>query len=113
MLIVGLVFSFFIFTNYSDGDRAGTIIKLSRKGYLFKTYEGELNLGMVYVEGSETSVNKTIWEFSVKNDQQLIDSIQYAMLNAKRAKLHYQEKYYVFPWVGESKYVVDKIEIEH
>lgn len=39
--------SYYMFGSYSDGNRAGTVIKRSRKGLLFKTYEGELNLGLV------------------------------------------------------------------
>ena len=46
VLIVG-VGGYFLFGNYSDGYRAGTMIKFSKRGVMFKTYEGELNLGMV------------------------------------------------------------------
>ncbi len=115
LIIVGILLCivlFFTFGNYSEGDRAGTIIKLSKKGYVFKTYEGQLNLGMVYVEGSESSVNKSLWSFSVNGDQALIDSMNYAMLNGKRVKLHYVEKYYTAPWVSESHYIVKSMDIE-
>lgn len=30
---------------YSEGTRAGQLIKFSEKGVVFKTYEGELNMG--------------------------------------------------------------------
>ena len=30
--------------SYSDGDRAGSLYKFSRKGWICKTWEGELNI---------------------------------------------------------------------
>jgi len=41
---------------YSKGVRSGKLVKISRKGFLFKTYEGTLDLG---------SGDKLTWEFSV------------------------------------------------
>lgn len=49
--------AFYLFGSYSDGNRAGTVIKLSRKGLLFRTYEGELNLGLVLGDQSGASVS--------------------------------------------------------
>jgi hypothetical protein len=40
LLIGGGVFSFFYYGAYSSGYRAGKIMKITKKGYLFKTYEG-------------------------------------------------------------------------
>ncbi len=116
LLLIGIVLlavgALFTFGNYSEGDRAGTLIKLSTKGYVIKTHEGQLNLGMVYVEGSESSVNKSLWSFSVRGDKELLERMNYAMLNGKRVKLHYEEKYYTMPWVGETNYIVKSMEIE-
>ena len=47
---------------YSRGDRAGYVQKFSRKGWLCKTWEGEL--AMVNVPGAM----QERWEFSVRND---------------------------------------------
>lgn len=111
-VIIVIVLAFFSFSNYSVGDRAGVIIKLSRKGYVFKSNEGELNLGMVYVEGNQSSVNNSLWKFSVDNDEELLKKMQAAMLNSNRVKLHYEEKYYRLPWMGDTKYVVTSVEIQ-
>ena len=52
---------FLIFNwSYSDGDRVGYLQKLSHKGWLCKTYEGEL--AMTTVPG----VAPVLWTFSVK-----------------------------------------------
>jgi hypothetical protein len=48
--------------SYSRGDRAGYVQKFSRKGWLCKTWEGEL--AMVNVPGAM----QERWEFSVRDD---------------------------------------------
>jgi len=68
--------------SYSDGERAGVLQKFSRKGWLCKTYEGEL--AMTTVPG----VAPTIWNFSVRDDQtaaQLRDAV------GRKVMLHYEE----------------------
>jgi hypothetical protein len=45
---------------YSNGVRSGKLVKLSRKGFLFKTYEGTLDLG---------SGDKLTWDFSVHDEE--------------------------------------------
>ena len=53
---------------YSSGTRTGIVIKVSQKGYVFKTYEGELNLGG-FSQGEGTIMVKNIWNFSIpRND---------------------------------------------
>jgi hypothetical protein len=39
-------FSFICFIPYSEGDRSGELIKFSRKGVVFKTWEGEMSQGI-------------------------------------------------------------------
>ena len=48
--------------DYSEGNRSGTLQKFSRKGWLCKTYEGELWQSVV------TNVAPTIWFFTVRED---------------------------------------------
>ncbi len=100
---------YFIFGSYSEGDRTGTIIKLSKKGYVFKTWEGQLNLEFFPGSG-KNSTTSNIWDFSVAN-QQVVELINQAMDESRRVKLHYDEKYYRLPWRGETKYMVTKAEL--
>jgi len=67
---------------YSDGERAGILQKFSRKGWVCKTYEGELAL---YVVGG---VAPQIWEFSVR-DPKLAAELEQAV--GERVQLHYSE----------------------
>ncbi len=90
---------------YSDGNRAGRLIKFSHKGYVFKTYEGELNLGGINSTNGGILINN-MWQFSVA-DKSVADSL--STLEGKDVTLHYKEKIKALPWRGESKYIVDKI----
>lgn len=77
-LYVGLAFTW----SYSDGDRAGILQKFSRKGWICKTYEGELAMSIV------PGVSPTIWEFSVR-DEKVVPRLSAAL--GKRVVLHYTE----------------------
>jgi hypothetical protein len=69
--------------NYSTGERAGWVQKLSNKGWLCKTWEGEM--AMVTMPG--TAQEKFL--FTVRDDAVAAD-INKAM--GKRVSLHYEEK---------------------
>jgi hypothetical protein len=105
IVLTGLYF-YFNFT-YSEGNRAGMLTKFSTKGYIFKTYEGELNVGSVQTTGG-TSVANNAWAFSVK-DEELAQRL--SLMEGKMVRLHYREKIKNLPWQGETKYFVDKVEL--
>ena len=90
---------------YSDGNRAGRLIKFSHKGYIFKTYEGELNLGGINTTNGGVLVNN-MWQFSVA-DKSVADSL--SRLEGKDITVHYREKMHAFMWRGDSKYIVDRV----
>ncbi len=108
-LLVLIILAYFLFGSNSDGTRAGTIVKLSHKGVMIKTIEGQLNLGgFAYDSGSPTS---SLWDFSVDSDQkEVIKALEEANLNGHRVMLYYKEKFYTLPWRGDTKYFVYKVE---
>ena len=68
LFVVVTVGAYFYFNyTYSEGSRAGMLVKFSEKGYIFKTYEGDLNLGGINPLPGNTIANN-IWKFSVKDD---------------------------------------------
>ena len=67
---------------YSEGERAGVLQKFSRKGWLCKTYEGELAL---YVVGG---VAPQIWHFSTR-DEQVAERLSKAV--GQQVRVHYTE----------------------
>lgn len=105
-VLAGVLYYIYASMTYSDGSRTGQLIKISEKGYVFKTYEGQLSLGGISVEGNETNIG-SIWEFSVSND-----GIYRRMqeLQGKKVKLQYEEKYEIIPWRGDTKYLITNVE---
>ncbi|MFT6936441.1 MAG: hypothetical protein ACJA1N_000737 [Saprospiraceae bacterium] len=95
-------FAIYANMNYSEGDRVGKVVKVSKRGVFFKTWEGQLSYGD----------NKEMWEFSIPNSQEQVRiNIDDASENNKRVKLYYKEKYITFPWRGDTKYIVYKVEV--
>jgi len=90
--------------SYSDGNRAGYMQKFSHKGWVCKTYEGEL--AMTTVPG----VAPVLWSFSVW-DQRVADELSTVM--GKRVILHYKEyRYLPGTCFGDTDYFVDRVEIQ-
>jgi len=108
-LIVLLIGIYYLFGNYSTGTRAGTIVKLSRRGVVFKTLEGQLNLGGFTQDSGSPATS--LWDFTVDTDNtEVVQALEEANLNGHRVKLHYKEKFYRLPWRGDTKYFVIKVE---
>ncbi len=62
LIVLGSAWTWFSLNwSYSEGERAGILQKFSRKGWLCKTYEGELAL---YIVGG---VAPQIWHFSTRD----------------------------------------------
>jgi len=72
-----------IWWNYSSGERAGWVQKFSRKGWVCKTWEGELALVTMPGTAQEKFLF-TVW------DDDVAKKINAAM--GKRVSLHYEEK---------------------
>ena len=105
-LLGGIWFAFV--ADYSDGYRVGKIIKLSRKGYVFKTWEGTLDFG--YLQNDpDAGVATRIWDFSVSSDEVTKD-VDAAIAGDYKTKVWYHEKYLKLPWRGDTKYFVYKVE---
>ncbi|GAB4008921.1 hypothetical protein EXU85_33410 [Spirosoma sp. KCTC 42546] len=94
--------------SYSDGERAGTVSKFSRRGFIFKTYEGVLNVGGF--SGETGSLTPQYFDFSVKDDA-VAAQVTEAVKTGQRVTLHYEEKILKFPWNGETKYYITAVEI--
>jgi hypothetical protein len=111
--IIGIVIVFLIIFfvarysyTYSEGNRAGRLIKFSKQGFMFKTYEGEMNLGGVTNAANNSMMMNYMWDFSVTN-QAVADSL--LKLEGKEISVHYKEKMAKLPWRGDTKYIVDRI----
>ncbi|MFA0962482.1 hypothetical protein AB9P05_11825 [Roseivirga sp. BDSF3-8] len=106
LLLIIALFCLVAFANYSDGVRVGVPIKVSKRGVLIKTWEGQLNTGGF---GSGTDgVGPTVWEFSVApgDADEVLEELNTAIENGHRVKLFYKEKYIKLFWLGDTEYFV-------
>lgn len=111
-LIILVLMALAVFSNYSNGYRSGIIMKMSRKGYVIKTYEGQLNTGGFSGDVSGGDMTSMIWNFSVRaSDKNVIQKIEEAVDKGKRVKLYYKEKYFTIPFWGDTKYFVDSVQL--
>ncbi len=103
-VFIGIGIGYYVYRNYtiSEGSRTGTLVKMSRKGVMFKTYEGQLHLA-----GSTIMNNQSSWEFSVANTA-TYDALQ--KLEGNDVTVYYKEKVQAFPWQGDTDYLVYRAE---
>ena len=102
VLLVILYFAVVLNWSYSTGERAGWIQKLSNKGWVCKTWEGELAL--VSLPGS-SMVEK--FKFTVR-DEAVAAALTQAM--GKRVSLHYEEKVGLpSSCFGETRHYITKL----
>ena len=106
IVFVVLVFIARYSFTYSEGNRAGRLIKFSKQGFVFKTYEGEMNLGGVTNAANNSMMMNYMWDFSVDN-QNVADTL--LKLEGKDISVHYKQKIGTLPWRGDTKYIVDRI----
>lgn len=107
LLVAGILSAvgFYIYRTYtiSEGSRTGVLYKVSKKGVMFKTYEGQLLLA-----GSTMMTQQSTWDFSAKNSAVYADLQKY---EGKSVKCHYHQLVDAFAWQGDTDYIVYKVEL--
>jgi len=100
VIVLIAYFSFIYFVTYSEGFRAGELVKISKRGLVFKTWEGRLSQGV-----SEEQQ----FDFSIQSkDKEVIEKLK--ELQGKKVKLTYIERFGTFAWLGDTKYFVKEVE---
>ncbi|MEO8450043.1 MAG: hypothetical protein ABI647_09650 [Gemmatimonadota bacterium] len=107
VIIPIFLFAIYTFTtltwSYSEGDRAGVLQKFSSRGFLCKTWEGEL--AMSTIPGGAP----TIWSFTVR-DADVAKQVNEGI--GKRVVLHYGEHLGVpTKCFGDTKYFVNGVRV--
>jgi hypothetical protein len=91
--------------SYSDGERVGILQKVSHKGFVCKTTEGELALYIV------AGMSPQIWRFTVR-DAKVAQRLN-GMLG-QRTRLHYTQHLGVpSSCFGDTEYYVDEAALEN
>jgi uncharacterized protein YxeA len=102
IIVTVLYYLFIYFITYSTGVRSGELIKISRKGVIVKTWEGQISQG---ISGAQ------IFTFSVEDkNEKVIENLQ--KFQGNYVKLTYKERYKTFFWLGDTKYFITKVEKE-
>lgn len=110
-LVLGLaVLSFMYWGTYEKGIMAGKVLRVTEKGVIFKTYEGKISLDSFGALKGVSPVAET-FDFSIETDQQeVILQLQQVALSGERVNLYFVKRYMTFPWRGDTKYFVTKVE---
>jgi uncharacterized protein YxeA len=92
-------FAFIYYVPYSKGTRSGELIKISNRGVIFKTWEGEISQG---ISGAQ------IFSFSVLDkENDVIDKMQ--EYQGKYVKVTYVERFSTFFFWGDTKYFITEV----
>jgi len=103
VLLIAGYFWLVLSWSYSTGERAGWIQKLSKKGWVCKTWEGEL--AMISMPGAIPEK----FYFTVRDDA-VAQRINQVM--GKRVTLHYEEKVGLpSSCFGETRYFVTRVAV--
>ncbi|UGU16623.1 6-phosphogluconate dehydrogenase [Sinomicrobium kalidii] len=94
-----IYYAFVYFVPYSEGVRSGELIKISHKGVMVKTWEGEISQG---ISGAQ------IFKFSVlPKDKAVIEDLK--NLQGRYVKVDYVERFTTFFWLGDTRYFITNV----
>lgn len=111
LLVIALaVCAFLYWATYEEGVMAGKVLRISEKGMVFKTYEGKINLETFGALRGASPIAES-FDFSVyKGEQELIEELRRVSLSGERVNLYFEKHYLTFPWRGDTKYFVTRVE---
>jgi hypothetical protein len=115
VVIVGIVIAFAILAflywgTYESGVMAGKVLRISEKGFVFKTYEGKLSLESFGALKGVSPVAET-FDFSVDSgEKDVIEQLNEVALSGERVNLHFKKRFMTFAWRGDTKYFITQVE---
>ena len=111
ILIVAVIsFCFLYWATYEEGVMAGKVLRVSEKGMVFKTYEGKINLETFGALRDASPIAES-FDFSIyKSDTDIIKELETVSLSGERVNLYFIKHYMTFPWRGDTKYFVTRVE---
>jgi len=104
LALLGFIYWHYFFV-FAEGTKAGILNTFQKKGYLFKTYEGQL-IQSGFRGNPTTAIQSNQFSFSVTNEK----VAQKLMENSGRdMELHYKRYQGALPWRGMQLFVIDSI----
>lgn len=102
--------AFLYWGTYEHGVMAGKVLRISEKGFMFKTYEGKLSLESFGALKGVSAVAET-FDFSVESsEKEVISELEHVALSGERVNLHFKKRFMVFTWRGDTKYFITTVE---
>lgn len=111
LLAIGLlVMLFMYFGVFERGVMAGKVLRIAEKGVIFKTYEGQLSREAFGSLKGASPLAET-YDFSVENSQaEVLKDLQAVALSGERVNLHFVKRYMKFPWRGDTRVFITRVE---
>jgi hypothetical protein len=110
ILIAFAIIAFLYWGTYESGVMAGKVLRISEKGFVFKTYEGKLSLESFGALKGVSPVAET-FDFSVESSEEtVIQQLNEVALSGERVNLHFKKRFMTFPWRGDTKYFITQVE---
>src|SRR3954471_19949335 len=104
LALVGFIYWRYFFV-FAEGTKAGVLNTFQKKGYIFKTYEGQL-IQSGFRGNPTTAIQSNQFSFSVTNEkiaQRLMEN------SGKDMELHYKRYNASLPWRGMQLFIIDTI----
>lgn len=91
--------------HYSEGERVGVVTKLSYKGLIFKSWEGQLVAALPIEVAGQTQPET--FRFSSASDSETVHKLNNAMLSGQRVTLVYRQWLISPPTIDTDSVVTD------
>lgn len=102
--LIGIIYWRYFFV-FAEGTKAGVLNTFQKKGYVFKTYEGQL-IQSGFRGNAGTNIQSNQFSFSVTDEnvaRQLMEN------SGKDLELHYKRYLGSLPWRGMQLFIIDSI----
>lgn len=110
VILAAIVFAISYWGTFEKGVMAGKVLRLSQKGWVFKTYEGKLNLDTFGALKGVSPIAES-FDFSVESDKvEVIKALEEVALSGERVNLQFEKRFLAFPWRGDTRYFIIKVE---
>ena len=95
---------------YSEGDRAGIVTKWSHKGFISKSWEGQLAMDNFRPAGDGGTSNS--FEFTVRDENTDVQqAMKEALKTGDRVELHYKQVFMHNPFMRDSDYEIQSVTV--
>jgi hypothetical protein len=102
--LIGFIYWRYFFV-FAEGTKAGVLNTFQKKGYLFKTYEGQL-IQSGFRGNPTTAIQSNQFSFSV-TDEKVAEKLM--QNSGKDMELHYKRYIGTLPWRGMQPFIIDSV----